>query len=94
MTTRPVSGVIAVLSILLNATLCLVVMRKRSMLNKSYNILIFILAITDTLTGKVLFFPRSASTATIAAPSKPPGGYLGPILLCMCHWSLRIPTPL
>ena len=50
--TKPVMGVIAVFSILFNGTLCIVILRKREMLRKSYHLLIFVLAITDTLAGE------------------------------------------
>ena len=47
-------GVIAFLSCLDNSLLCLVMLRRRRMLTKPYNKLIFSLAITDFLTGNVI----------------------------------------
>ena len=44
-------GLIATLSFFGNLLLCLVMLRKRAMLQKPYNVLICSLAITDTLTG-------------------------------------------
>ena len=52
--TQLVMGIIGVLSFFCNGALCLVVLRKRSMLKSSYNLVIFTLAVTDTLTGNIL----------------------------------------
>ena len=49
--TRPILGVIAVLSFVCNGILCAVMLKTLSMLRKSYNVLIFVLAVTDCLTG-------------------------------------------
>lgn len=48
---RTTFGLIAALSVLGNLLLCIVMVRKRSMLRKAYNVLIFNLAVADTLTG-------------------------------------------
>ena len=45
-------GTIACLAFCSNLLLCVVIMKKRSMLKKPYNILILNLAITDLITGK------------------------------------------
>ena len=45
-------GVIGVFAILSNVALCTVLLRNRQMLQRAYNIIIFALAIADTLTGK------------------------------------------
>jgi hypothetical protein len=47
-------GLIAALSFFGNLFLCVVMLRKCSMLKKAYNILIFNLAVADTLTGKYI----------------------------------------
>ena len=52
---RFVLAVIAVLAFLFNGVICLVVLRKRSILKQSYNVFIFALAIVDTLTGNLIF---------------------------------------
>ena len=44
-------GVVAGLSLIGNLLLCIVMLRRRTMLTKTYNILIFNLAIADMLTG-------------------------------------------
>lgn len=44
-------GFIAILSFIGNLFLCIVMVRKRSMLKKAYNVLIFNLAVADMLTG-------------------------------------------
>lgn len=44
-------GFIAILSFVGNLFLCIVMVRKRSMLKKAYNVLIFNLAVADMLTG-------------------------------------------
>ena len=46
-------GVIASLAIVNNGTLITVVLRNKSMLNSSYNVLILCLAATDLVTGKI-----------------------------------------
>lgn len=51
-TIRGLFGTVAGLSLFSNMLLCVVMLRRREMLKKTYNILIFSLAITDTLTGK------------------------------------------
>ena len=56
-TMKALFGVVAALSILSNACLCIVMLRRRVMLKKTYNILIFNLGITDFLTGNVLKSP-------------------------------------
>ena len=45
-------GIIGLLALLSNLALCAVLLRNRQMLQRAYNILIFALAIVDTLTGK------------------------------------------
>ena len=45
-------GVIGVFAILSNVALCTVLLRNRQMLQRAYNIIIFALAIADTLAGK------------------------------------------
>ncbi|KAK3752224.1 hypothetical protein QZH41_012235 [Actinostola sp. cb2023] len=58
-TMRTFFGLVAGLSVVSNALLCIVMLRRRAMLSKTYNILIFNLAITDMLTGVFLFItPR------------------------------------
>lgn len=49
--TEWIYGGIAVLSLLLNSLLCLVMIRKPSMLKRPHNILLFTLALADLLTG-------------------------------------------
>ena len=50
-TMRVLFGVVAGLSVVGNTLLCVVMLRRRTMLRKTYNILIFNLAIADLLTG-------------------------------------------
>ena len=45
-------GAIGLLALLSNLALCAVLLRNRQMLQRAYNIIIFALAIVDTLTGK------------------------------------------
>ena len=45
-------GGIAIVSILGNFILCVAIFRRRSLLSKTYNMLVLSLAITDMLTGK------------------------------------------
>lgn len=54
-TMAAVCGLIALLSFVGNPLLCVVILRRRSMLAKPYNVLIFNLAVTDMLTGKIFF---------------------------------------
>ncbi|XP_031574595.1 histamine H2 receptor-like [Actinia tenebrosa] len=54
-TMRALFGVVAGLSLVGNLLLCIVILRRRTMLTKTYNILIFNLAIADMLTGVFLF---------------------------------------
>ena len=55
-------GTIACLAFCSNLLLCVVIMKKRSMLKKPYNILILNLAITDLITGKYYPFDWEHST--------------------------------
>ena len=48
-----VYGVIGLLAVLSNVSLCAVLLRNRHMLQRAYNIIIFTLAAIDTLTGKL-----------------------------------------
>lgn len=48
-----VCGFIAVVSFIGNFLLCIVILKRRSMLTKPYNVLIFNLAVTDMLTGEI-----------------------------------------
>ena len=48
-----VYGVIGLLAVLSNVTLCTVLLRNRNMLQRAYNIIILALAVVDTLTGKI-----------------------------------------
>lgn len=48
---QAVFGVIAVLSFLGNLLFCVVLLRKKCLLKKPYNILLLVLAVTDMLTG-------------------------------------------
>lgn len=48
-----VCGLIAVFSFIGNLLLCIVILKRRSMLTKPYNVLIFNLAVTDMLTGEI-----------------------------------------
>ena len=48
---QAVFGVIALLSFLGNFLFCVVLLRKRYLLKKPYNILLLVLAVTDMLTG-------------------------------------------
>ena len=50
-----VCGSIAIFSIIGNLLLCIVILKRRSMLTKPYNVLIFNLAATDMLTGEICF---------------------------------------
>ena len=45
-------GAIGLLALLSNMALCTVLLRNRQMLQRAYNLIIFALAIVDTLTGK------------------------------------------
>jgi len=47
-----VCGFIATFSFFGNLLLCVVILKRRSMLTKPYNVLIFNLAVTDMLTGE------------------------------------------
>lgn len=47
-----VCGFIATFSFIGNLLLCVVILKRRSMLTKPYNVLIFNLAVTDMLTGE------------------------------------------
>ena len=49
---RSLFGIVGVLSILCNGALCTVVLINRRMLRNSYNVLVLILAVIDTTTGK------------------------------------------
>lgn len=49
---RVIYGVIGSLAIMCNGLLCYVILKEPRTLIKSYNILVFALAITDTVTGK------------------------------------------
>lgn len=49
-------GIIAVLSICSNGLLILVLLRNRSLLRSSYNVLILSLAVTDMTTGNLSIF--------------------------------------
>ena len=55
LTMTAVCGFIALLSFVGNLLLCVVILKRRSMLAKPYNVLIFNLAVTDMLTGEVFF---------------------------------------
>ena len=48
---QAVFGVIALLSFLGNLLFCVVLLRKKCLLKKPYNILLLVLAVTDMLTG-------------------------------------------
>ena len=48
-------GFIAALSFLLNSLFCVIMMKKPAMLKRPHNILLFSLAITDLLTGLLLY---------------------------------------
>lgn len=50
-----VCGFIAIFSFIGNLLLCIVILKRRSMLTKPYNVLIFNLAVTDMLTGEICF---------------------------------------
>ena len=50
-----VCGLIATFSFIGNLLLCVVILKRRSMLTKPYNVLIFNLAVTDMLTGEFCF---------------------------------------
>ena len=52
---RAVFGTMACLPFLCNGVLCVVILRPRSMLSSSYNVLVVVLAITDALTGTLKF---------------------------------------
>lgn len=51
-TMQAVFGIIAFLSFLGNLVFCVVLVRKRYLLKKPYNILLLVLAVTDMLTGR------------------------------------------
>ena len=64
-----VCGFIAVFSFIGNLLLCFVILKRRSMLTKPYNVLIFNLAITDLLTGEIfLIIFRKISFKLIFSP--------------------------
>lgn len=70
LTMTAVCGFIALLSFVGNLLLCVVILKRRSMLAKPYNVLIFNLAVTDMLTGEVFFavpffFPSTASNRSL-----------------------------
>ena len=50
--TQPALGLIGAMSILVNGFLCIVILKNRYMLLSSYNVMIFVLALTDTVTGR------------------------------------------
>lgn len=50
-----VCGIIALFSFIGNLLLCIVILKRRSMLTKPYNVLIFNLAVTDMLTGETYY---------------------------------------
>ena len=52
---RALFGTIACLSFLCNGVLFALILRARSMLSSSYNVLVLVLAITDALTGTLEF---------------------------------------
>lgn len=52
-----VCGLIALISFVGNLLLCVVILKRRSMLAKPYNVLIFNLAVMDMLTGRPVVFP-------------------------------------
>lgn len=56
LTMTSVCSVISLLSFVGNLLLCVVILKRRSMLAKPYNVLIFNLAVTDMLTGKLFTF--------------------------------------
>lgn len=58
-TMRVLFGVVAGLSVVGNMLLCIVMIRRRTMLRKTYNILIFNLAVADMLTGNLTSVYRS-----------------------------------
>ena len=59
-TMQAVFGVIALLSFLGNFLFCVVLLRKRCLLKKPYNMLLLVLAITDMLTGtNCLYFDNT-----------------------------------
>ena len=49
---RALYGIVGVLSILFNGALCIIIFRKKTMLRNSYNILVLVLAVVDTTTGR------------------------------------------
>ena len=51
---RVLYGIVGVLSILCNGALCIVVLRNKRMLRNSYNVLVLLLAIVDTITGELV----------------------------------------
>ena len=50
-TMTPLFVTIAFLSVVSNGLLCVVILRNRELLRRPYNVLMFTLAISDTLTG-------------------------------------------
>ena len=50
-------GVIAAASFLFNLLFCVLLLKRRSMLKKGHNILLFSLAVVDMLTGEFRQFP-------------------------------------
>jgi len=60
---RALFGTVAGLSLFSNALLCIVMLRRREMLTKTYNILIFSLAVTDMMTGKIVELFSFSKTA-------------------------------
>ena len=53
---RAMFGTIAAVSFLCNGLLCVVILRGRLLLLNSYNVLVFVLAVTDSLTGNMECF--------------------------------------
>ena len=68
-TMRVLFGVVAGLSVVGNMLLCIVMIRRRAMLGKTYNILIFNLAVADMLTGILSY--HSVSIFTLACYLNP-----------------------
>ncbi|EDO48387.1 predicted protein [Nematostella vectensis] len=73
-------GIISILSVLGNTLVMLVFLNQRNRFNKSYNIMIFGLAVTDCMAGIVMFIsPKFVFDPPLFEPTNIPG------LIAYCH---------
>lgn len=63
LTLRVIFGMIAFLSLFGNSLVCTIILKRRNNLRNSYNLMIFALAIVDTLTGMLIVCKYSTKIA-------------------------------